>query len=695
MPTSAMTIRGASSILIEYPVLNLPTGLTKLSAAQTSGNEFNEFKRNDKVTASFTKQRQIQSFLKLLVSKKKFFVGEIRREVSKAIFREIMEDKGINVVEEYKAYQYKSDGMDVETMYWDNPEVFGHGNETLPNSSHKLRVDRLLEYHRASCTLCATSRNRVHTDCYFTQLIKCITNGWKPKFTKLEFQPLYKCDSNYESTANYPGSVTKEINSMLENGVIQKCQYSVDEVIHPIGAIVKGSDKTRAMALLGILVTNQESLDKANKELLARHLNKIKVRVATDCSGTGVNSQAVCPRFSYPSFREAVRIINRGCWLGLVDIGRYFNSFPWSADMRKFMRFKWQDNTYEFLGLCFGFSVCPYYCSTWSAEFRRWMLAKRMNCTHMVDDWLFVENTREKAVESCEHMAEILMDCGFYMATEKNEYGQTLKYLGVFFDTNSMTMRIDHVQALGTRLMLETCLQQLRIGKGVAEATMRHLAGKLNWFSELLQSGQLHIRSFWDYLRVYSARAVPNSVILSITADMVWWIEILRTWEQEGNHKAQYRILSSTELLDDPYAIYYIQSDASGEDGYGYFHGFYHEEDLQYASFVWNHNKPSSSHAMELSGLKFALLTLDTTVAKKILVWVTDSTSAALTVNKASCKNAEGFQLLSDILLICDGRQLELVALWTPREENILADYLSHLASILGRSSDAGRLSQI
>lgn len=148
---------------------------------------------------------------------------------------------------------------------------------------------------------------------------------------------------------------------MLENHVIYKCKFEVDEVIHPIGAVVKGSDKTRAMALLGILVTDQISLDQANKELLARHLNKIKVRVATDCSGTGVNSRAVCPRFSYPSFREAVRIIYRGCWLGLVDIGRYFNSFPWSMDMRKFMRFRWQDNNYEFLGLCFGFSVCLYY----------------------------------------------------------------------------------------------------------------------------------------------------------------------------------------------------------------------------------------------------------------------------------------------------------------------------------------------
>lgn len=188
--------------------------------------------------------------------------------------------------------------------------------------------------------------------------------------------------------------------------------------------------------------------------------------------------------------------MRRDSYLGLVDIGRYFNSFPWATVMYTIMRFRWLGILYEFLGLCFGFSVCPYYCSTWSAEFRSWLLAKNYVCTHMVDDWLFVADTEKEVVEACESMAGILTDCGFHMAIEKNEYGQTLKYLGILFDTHSMTMRIDKVQALGTRLLLEKSKDKLLSGKLIDEGTTRHLAGKLNWFSEILQSGHCTFVTF-------------------------------------------------------------------------------------------------------------------------------------------------------------------------------------------------------
>lgn len=115
-----------SSISTKTPKLNcLGNDKVILSAADDSWVEFEKIKLKGEISAPFTKQRQVQEFLKLLVSKTQFFVGEIRREVSKAIFREIMEGKRVNVVEEYRAFQYKSDGMNVEAMYLDNPEVFG------------------------------------------------------------------------------------------------------------------------------------------------------------------------------------------------------------------------------------------------------------------------------------------------------------------------------------------------------------------------------------------------------------------------------------------------------------------------------------------------------------------------------------------------------------------------------------------
>lgn len=94
-----------------------------------------------------------------------------------------------------------------------------------------------------------------------------------PKYSSIHFQPLYRFESNYESTAFYPRSVTKEIEAMLVNNVVRKCDSEDGEIIHPIDAVVKGSDKTRSMALLGIAVMDQDSLNKANTELLTRLLN--------------------------------------------------------------------------------------------------------------------------------------------------------------------------------------------------------------------------------------------------------------------------------------------------------------------------------------------------------------------------------------------------------------------------------------
>lgn len=318
-----------------------------------------------------------------------------------------------------------------------------------------------------------------------------------------------------------------------------------------------------------------------------------------------------------------------------------------------------------------------------------------LECTHMVDDWLFVADSLEEAQACCERLANILIDCGFHMAIEKNVYGQSIKFLGVLLDTVNMTMRIEPVQAKGTRLLLETCLAKLSTGQLIPESDVRHLAGKLNWFSELIQSGRLHTQSWWEYLR----RTTNSSDILSIysrlSTDILWWINILLRWEKDDNDFSQYRILSAEELLVDKQSMYYLQSDASGSDGFGYYHGYQDQENLNYFSSQWEASIPTSTHVMELTSLD-CFMTLSGYLTKdKVLVWITDSTSAALTINKGSCKKPEGKELLHKIYDSCDKWHTELVAIWCPREENILADYLSHLSVLLNRSSCEGKVSDL
>jgi hypothetical protein len=59
-------------------------------------------------------------------------------------------------------------------------------------------------------------------------------------------------------------------------------------------------------------------------------------------------------------------------------------------------------------------------------------------------------------------------------------------------------------------------------------------------------------------------------------------------------------------------------------------------------------------------------------------------------VNKGRCFEPAGLVLVERILRLCDLYKLQIVALWVPREQNELADYLSHLSFLVDRDSVEG-----
>lgn len=637
--------------------------------------------------------RSVQRFSLLVADRGHLFLGALKRQVSKRIYEECNSGSA--------SMPPRPHGLDVEALVSANPELFHPGRNALEPGSHRLQVDEMARWHAKVCRDCQWNGTHkpsvINPSCYFSLLLPCLERGWDPPFLSDNFIPPYQMSGNYESTALYREGVAKELlGSMLANGAIRKCNPQPSQIVHPLGAVIKNSDKTRALTLVGVAIADQHTLGQANALLEAKGWPKVKVRVTMDCTATGVNAAALSPRFSYPSVKDGLEIVYRNCWLVVSDVSRYFHSFPWSAEMRKKMCVEWDGDRYECLGLSFGFTACPYYCSTWSAEFRRWVKAHIGECAHMVDDWLLVGDTQQEAQGRGEDLAEMFHSVGLGMQTEKNVCDQVLKYLGIVIDTVSMTLRIDPVQAMGTRLLLQEVRAQLGRGTHPGHGTLYHIAGKLNWFSEVLQSGRLHTHSFWNGLRVPPGKRIPTQCRGHMERDIDWWCKVLRRWENQRGAGSEYRILSAAELQSDPAAIYLIQSDASGEDGVGFAHGRASDQDLQWGSAQWEAGgRPASTHAMELHALRVCLESEQFTAQNCSVLWVTDSTSAALSVNKGNCASPEGYSELEIILELCDEKGLELLAFWVPREENLLADYLSHLSAMLGRERVHGTTSEL
>jgi hypothetical protein len=459
-------------------------------------------------------------------------------------------------------------------------------------------------------------------------------------------------------------------------------------LLNGLGAIVRRGDIVRALALTKINVKDEESLLAASKALVQAGYAKIKVRITIDCSGSGLNRAAYSPSFSMPNFAEALRRVRRDCFMSKGDVAAYFHTFPISEEFQNLLVVEYEAGTYfKYMRVPMGFTACPYYASTWSAEFRQWFMEAGLDPAFLMDDWFETGATFEEAQLRMRTLYEILISAGYDMAEDKFEVGRTMVFLGILIDSTSMTCRIERSQAAGFKQQLLIYIEELRAGRGVDIQTIRHVAGKFSWYCEVMQSGRMHIDAWWRYAGALEGWHQHRIDISSVIDETEWWVQILDRWENDVDGEFACRIFNSSEILADPSCFQLVQSDASGIDGFGYVCSSFGDDDYRYFSKTWI-IRPAHSHQAELLAL-LAYVRRDL-VRGSLIMWITDSQSCAWTINKGNCDDPSGKIILAEILGSCDSSQCQLFALWIPREVNLLPDHLSHLSYIMRRDEISG-----
>jgi hypothetical protein len=520
-------------------------------------------------------------------------------------------------------------------------------------------------------------------------MLNCITYGWYPPIARELIRPRANL-ANSKATLLYNEQVDKEFTMMLEHGFVSPVDSSMVTFINPIGAVVKNSDKQRALTLVKVKVVDSASLKEASDKLVASGYAKIKCRITTDCTGAGLNAAAYSPSFNYACISDALRQVDRNSFLAKGDISRYFFSFPLAEQAKDMFGFRLKDQLYRYNCLPFGLTNCPYYASTWSAEFNEWFGAAGIDAAFMVDDYFLARRLESAAKGDMDMISNILEDCGVEMEKSKFGLGQQLTFLGLLIDTISMTIRIEPVHAAAFSAQLSEYRHMLISGASLPLETIRSTSGKLNWFSEVIQSGRLHIKHLWDCV---NGRKLTKSHVGSLLRDFDWWIDKLNFWASGDTCGGQFPIVSSYELESNPGCIQLCQSDASGTDGYGYISSTLDSVDYNWTSKRWSGDEnglPGHSHEAEIRALYNFILDENHTHIK-LIIWITDSESGCGSINKGNCKDPKAYPYLVMIYDLCDKLNIQLLALWVPREVNRLTDYLSHLAFISCRDSIQGR----
>ena len=459
----------------------------------------------------------------------------------------------------------------------------------------------------------------------------------------------------------------------------------------PMGCVLKNSDKHRAFATTGVSIVDQPSLSLANAELESANLAPIKTRITMDATRSGFNPNAYSPPFRYLSLSVPIAEIQRNDFLAKGDLSRYFWSFQFAEGCRLWFIVLLSGVFYALLNIFFGITSAPYFTSAYGAEMLRVLAARGVPAYNMIDDWLVIGRTEVHARSQLRVVQQLTESWGFGWAAEKEGVGQRLVFLGVLIDTVSMTLRFDSLSAKSFSVQLRLYVSWIESGRDLSCSLVSHVAGKLNWFAEVVQAGRLHIRSWWVYHKYGSH--IHADAKRKLLQDSAWWLRLLDYWGDESHSPIDYEILSASELEADPMSIYVGQSDSSGIDGFGFFHGYLSSTSpLLWYSAKWPDGRlpPSSLHG-ELYALYHFLSA--TQLTSLVLIWIFDSSGATFAVNKGRAAQPHDHDLLAFILDVCDQRRIQIVALWVPRTLNTFADHLSHLAHLLDRPDAHGTTS--
>ncbi|CAL4085145.1 unnamed protein product, partial [Meganyctiphanes norvegica] len=178
-----------------------------------------------------------------------------------------------------------------------------------------------------------------------------------------------------------------------------------------------------------------------------------------------------------------------GCTLDLQDA--YFH-VPMAWFFHRYLAFVVDGITYVFQYLPFGLSVAPWAFHRVIKPVKAHLHLQSMRVHSYLDDFLFLSRSREGLLAITTHILDMFDRLHIKVNYKKSslEPSQTVEYLGVILQLDSMTLCIPHSKVLG----IITLCDQLMISSFCSRRLLESLVGVLNFASSFLPLGRLRLR---------------------------------------------------------------------------------------------------------------------------------------------------------------------------------------------------------
>ena len=363
----------------------------------------------------------------------------------------------------------------------------------------------------------------------------------------------------------------------------------------------------------------------------------------------------------YPTVDSLIELIlkhGQGCQLYKRDMRKAFRQIRVDPGDIHLLCFKWNDMIYCDTVLAMGLRSAAYICQRLTNGISFICKNEGHEIVNYLDDFCGVERP-ENAEESFVYLKDLLGLLGVEEATRKAISPSTrVAFLGIWFDTEKMTMEVTPERLLEIKSLTATWLKKNK----ATVKEVQSIIGKVNFVAKCVRPARIFIGRMLNFLREMSHKG-KSKVTDDFKGDIKWWNEFLPTFNGIS--------LISKEIWSNPDEI--IASDAC-LTGCGATCGreFFHKE---FPATVlvkeWHIN------ALELLALIVAITVWAKNLTGRRVTVLCDNTATVWVINTGKTRDKVMQMLLRELCYITATNKFEIVAQHIPGVENRLPDMLS------------------
>lgn len=455
--------------------------------------------------------------------------------------------------------------------------------------------------------------------------------GYRLEFTNDLDSDLLNIISNSHNSGD-KNDLQLEIDKLLDLDIIEFASEENIQVVSPIFTVLKPNGSKRMIL----------NLKRLNCHIKYRH-------------------------FKMESIDKARELLSKDWFMASIDLEKAYHSIPIHSESRRFLKFKFHGQLYQYKTLPMGLSSAPYVFTRVIKTIFANLRNRGFMSVFYLDDSLLMAPSYHECIENVTATREILQEAGFTISDEKSvlKPTQCLQFLGFAFNTCEMSLSLPERKfsklISKCQLLLETRLPTIQ--------AVAQVIGIIISTLPVCPEGKLHYRALESCKikgLITTSRDYNEKIKLTEEAklDLSWWLQ--RTLGK-----------FTTPLSVDNHYDFEVFSDAS-MTGYGFcfencqLGGQWTEEDLIKAN---NH-----INGLELlAALKGLEHFIDVFKTKSLVLRCDNSTAMYYINNMGGQSSASCNVIAKDIWRLCLKHKIYITATFIAGVDNHQADALSRL----------------